>query len=466
MSRLSLLLRCCAVVAVLAHGAWGDEARGAGLVNAAVVSGAAQRETPGESHALATATTAELFLCVGPTAACPAPPLATNPAPPYAAMLAMQFAQIWNGTMDAFANDGSALTGTISLEDMYNGGAAVALCTLQVASGGQCDPSVGTTVGTAVGTHLLTAVYSGDGTHAGSVSAAVTIVVSQEMTTATLAGTPNPQAAGQPVTLTVTVGGSSAAPAGTVTFLLGGAVIGTASLVAGTSAAGFTATGTITTSTLPVGTDTIAAVYASTTDFAAASATWVETIAPAAAGSFALSVTPNPAQVGVGYGALLAVTVTPQDGFAQDVKLACGNLPPEATCLFVTQTIAGGSGATTLIVQTTAPHSCGTTEPYFLGESGGGVGLGGLFGRPGARVALPVMAGVFAFLVPLRRRRWVKLLIALVAIAGAMPMGGCGNCTDLGTRPATYTIEVTGTAAAGTGTPATVSQAVTVNVTI
>jgi hypothetical protein len=156
------------------------------------------------------------------------------------------------------------------------------------------------------------------------------------------------------------------------------------------------------------------------------------------------------------------VTVTPQDGFAEDVKLACGNLPPEATCLFTTPSIAGGSGATSLIIQTTAPHSCGTTEPYFLGENGGG-GFGALSGRRGAVV--PALAGLVTLMVPLRRRRWVKLLIALAAIAGAMQMSGCGSCTDLGTRPATYTIEVTG-AAAGAGAGATVSQAVTVNVTI
>jgi hypothetical protein len=78
---------------------------------------------------------------------------------------------------------------------------------------------------------------------------------------------------------------------------------------------------------------------------------------------------------------------------------------------------------------------------------------------------VPALAGLIALMVPLRRRRWLKLLIALVAMMGAMQMSGCGNCTDLGTRPATYTIEVTGTAA-GAGAAATASQAVTINVTI
>jgi hypothetical protein len=361
--------------------------------------------------------------------------------------------------MDAYANDGSAITGTIALMDAYNGGAAQALCTLSVAAGGTCPASVGTTVGTAVGTHMLTAVYSGDSTHAASTSASVTIVVSQEMTAMTLTGSPNPAIAGQSVTLTTTVSGGYAAPSGTVTFMFGGSVIGTATLAANSGA--ISASGTITTSTLPVGQDTIIAVYASTTDFTSATAMWVETITPAPAGSFTLNVTPDPVSVGVGLGAEMTVTITPANGFAQDVTLSCANLPQEASCAFGTPTIAGGSGSTTLLVQTTAPHSCGTTTPYFLGKDGGGVGR--WLDRRGAPAAVPALAGLFASLIPLRRRRWVKLLIALTAALGAMQIIGCGNCTDLGTRPATYTIEVTGTAA---DSSSTISQAVTVTVTI
>jgi hypothetical protein len=44
-----------------------------------------------------------------------------------------------------------------------------------------------------------------------------------------------------------------------------------------------------------------------------------------------------------------------------------------------------------------------------------------------------------------------------------MQITGCGTCTDLGTRPATYTIHVTGTAS---GTSEVESQAVAMNVTI
>ena len=409
-------------------------------------------------------TTTELFLCVGPTAACPAPPGVTNPTPPYIANLSMYYGQIWNGTTDAFSNDGSALTGTIALTDNYNGVTST-LCTLQVASGGQCPNSVGTTLGTGVGTNILTSSYSGDASHLASSSQTVTITVLQDTTTAALVGAPNPSPAGQPVTFTATLTGNFTAPTGTVQFselfppTTTALLLGTATLVPGP---GLSSTATFTTSTLPVGTDTIEVTYAATTDFATAVATTTETITPSLAGSFTLSVTPNPVNIGVGFGSLLAVTVTPLNGFSQDVALKCSNLPQETTCLFVNPTIAGGSGQTTLIVQTTAPHSCGTTQPYFLG-SNGGTGMG----RGAAPLALPALAGLIALFVPGKRRRWLKLLVALVAVLGAMQMTGCGNCTDLGTRPATYSIQVTGTAAQGAaGSGATASQAVTVNVTI
>ena len=437
----------------------------AATVTRAEVSGGSAKALPAargaaQPRASSGATTSELFLCIGPTPTCPSTGTVTPP-PTYQPMLAMQFGQTWNGTMDAYANDGSAISGTISLVDVYNGGPPQALCTLGVVAGGTCNASVGTTVGTAVGTHVLTAMYSGDATHQPSTSAAVTIVVSQEATAATLTGTPNPAVAGQPVALTAAVSGSYAAPSGTVTFMSGGAVIGTANLVATGGTAGLSATATITTSTLPVGQDTITAVYASTTNFTSATATWVQTIAPAPAGSFTLSVTPAPATIGVGFGGLLTVAVTPQSGFAQDVKLSCANLPPETTCRFVNPTIVGGNGSTTLIVQTTAPHTCGTTTPYFLGQAD--IGPRGLVSGRGAPVSVALLAGVVAFLIPIRRQRRLRLLIALAAIIGAMQIIGCGTCTDLGTRPATYAIEVTGTAA---DSSAAVSEAVTIHVTI
>jgi hypothetical protein len=337
------------------------------------------------------------------------------------------------------------------LNDDYNG-VTTPLCSLPTANAGAaCPPAVGTTIGTSVGTNVFTSVYvpgPGD-THTGSTSNAVTITVLPDTTTATLTGSPNPQMQGQPVTFTVTVTGNIVAPTGPVAFTYGSTVLCAAvNLVPGT---GLASTAACTTSTLPVGSDSITASYAATMDFAAANASFTEVVTAPAAASFAIAVAPNPISVGTGFGAVLTVTVTPQNGFSQAVNLACANLPTEATCSFASPAIAAGGGSTTLILDTAAPHSCGSAQPYFNSASGM------------TPFALPALAGLFMVFLP-GRRRWLRAILAVVVAAGAIQIVGCGNCTDLGTRPATYTIQVTGTAASGP--TAVQSQPVTVTVTI
>ena len=394
-------------------------------------------------------TTTQIFFCVGPPAAsCPAPPAVVTP--PAASSLTMFYGQYWNGIIQTSSSDSTAMTGSVDLNDDYNGVTST-LCVLPV-TGGVCPTSVGTTQGTSVGTNILTGVYLGDSTHQGSTSAPVTITVSPDTATAVLTGSPNPSPQGQPVTFTATLTGNFAPPDGPVAFMYGSTTLCSPTLVAGASAN--TSTATCTTTALPVGTDTITANYAGDQNFVAASGSTSVTITALIAPSFAISATPNPVSVGVGYAAILTVMVTPLNGFAEDVNLACGNLPSEATCVYSVQTIAGGSGTSTLIVETTAPHNCGDTQPYFLGGNGGGPGL--------APLALPALAGLLAIILPGRRRR-LRALLAVLLAAGAAQIVGCGTCTDLGTRPATYTFQVTGTAADGS---AAESQAVTLNITI
>jgi hypothetical protein len=220
------------------------------------------------------------------------------------------------------------------------------------------------------------------------------------------------------------------------------------------SSTGNTSTATCTTSALPAGTDTITASYAATLDFQTASATTTVTISALIPPTFTINVTPNPVSAGVGNDGALTVTVTPQDGFAEGVNLSCGNLPNEASCFFAQTAIASGGGSSPLLVATSAPHNCNDNTPYFTGGNGGGPGL--------APFALPALTGLVAFFLP-GRRRWLRVLLASVLLAGATQISGCGNCTDLGTKPGTYTFQVTGTS---TGTGQVQSQAVTLTITI
>jgi hypothetical protein len=410
-------------------------------------------------------TTTELLLCVGPTAACPSIGFVS---PPFQPLIPMMYGQTYNGTASVTASDNGPLPGNTLFYDAYNGAAPLLLCRLITSIGGSCPPSVGT--GAQVGTHIFTAVYDPgtlDTIHTGSTSPTVTIVVTQDTDSANLIGTPNPSPAGQLVTFTAILTGTNAPlaaagspfpyqpAAGPVVFTFGATKLGTSILVP--SASGLSSTATLTTSALPVGSDLITATYAGTLDFAATSATFLETITPSISGSFTLTVTPTPVSVGVGYSSLFTVKVTGQNGFAQGVNLTCGNLPNEATCFFDNAQIAAGGGSTFLLVQTTAPHSCGTTQPYFLG------GNGGNGGAPGATpFVLPALASLLVLFLP-GRRRWLRVLAVLIVVAGATQITGCGHCSDLGTRPATYTFQVTGSS---TGTSEVHSQPVTITVTI
>ena len=497
-------------------------------------------------------TTTTLDLCIGGST--PNCPVAGTPTGlTFVPSLTMFYGQVYNGTEAVTDTDLTAFTGTGTL-DFYQDG--ILLCTLPATGAASCPPSVG--MGTNVGTHTFISEYSGDATHTTSNSQPVNITVLQDTTSATLTGAPNPSPFGQPVTFTATFTGSFAPPTGTVTFIelfpptALATQLGTATLVPGT---GLSSTATFTTSTLPVGTDTIEASYSGNPNFAPANTGTTETILPLATStttltssinpsgigqsvtftatvkasapsgapptpagtvtfldgtttigtgvlngsgvatfttstlttgshnitasypgtmslggsvsailvqvvnnsSFSITVTPTPITVAVGNAVTLTVTINPLSGFNQTVKLGCSNLPNESACTFAAPTLASGSYTTTLLLSTIAPHNCDSTQPYFTGSNTPSPGQ-----PPLAPFVIPALAGLAAIFIP-GRRRWLRALIATAAIATAMQISGCGNCTDLGTRPNTYTFQVYG---AATGTAEIESQSVTITVTI
>jgi len=345
--------------------------------------------------------------------------------------LMITFGQAVNGSAQVTASDGSLPTGTISF---YDGAANI--CMIPVAPSASCSASAGANF--TVGTHVLTAVYSGDTTHLGSTSSPVTVVVlsvaaTKAQTVTMLTSSVDPAASGQSVTFTANVVaavGSVAAPTGMVTFLDGGTVLGTKTLI-GSGVASFS------TSTLSVGVHAITASYGGDANsVASVSAVLIETVnGTVVAGSeFSVSVT-GAAKVGVGGMASLQVAVAPQTGYMQPVQLSCADLPSEAACTFAAHTIPAGGGTTTLELSTMAPRSCA------VADSGSATA-----GLPFAGTAV---AGLLVLFIPGKRRLAAKgLLVALIALCGMVTLSGCGACTDLGTKPGSYTIRVMGTSGA------------------
>jgi autotransporter-associated beta strand protein len=148
---------------------------------------------------------------------------------------------------------GGSPTGTVTF---LSGGITLGTATLSSGSA-----SVSTTT-LPVGSDTILAQYSGD-TNFSAGSSSATQTVNQASTTTTLTATPTTASAGQPVTLAATVAAISpgaGTPTGTITFMSGSTALGTASVGANGYA-------TLTTVTLPAGSNSIIAQYSGDSNF-------------------------------------------------------------------------------------------------------------------------------------------------------------------------------------------------------
>ena len=222
-----------------------------------------------------------------------------------------------------------------------------------------------TTTTLAPGTHTLTAVYSGDAIFGKSTSTAQTVTVSANTVGAALTVSPSVSPVGGAVTLSAALSGATgtAAPTGKFTFYNGAVVVGSAT-VANNAAS-------ITTSSLPAGSDSLTAVYsgdgtygsvttAAMTVVVRAPAATMTTVASSAASSSA--------------GASVTFTAT--------VSSAATSGTPTGTVTFYDGTTSLGTGAVsagsaTLATSTLAVGSHTITATYggdalFLGSTSSG----------------------------------------------------------------------------------------------
>jgi len=169
----------------------------------------------------------------------------------------------------------STATGVVTFQDgpttLGTAGLAAGTATLPISS-------------MAPGSHSLTAFYGGDTNYAPSVSSPpVTESVGQQTTTTVLAATPDPAVAAQPVTLTATVTPGTAT--GSVSFLDGVNVLGTAPVGGGIAA--------YTIASLSAGNHSLTAAYnGDTNDAPSTSAAVSESVSGIPAGPNPVSVSP------------------------------------------------------------------------------------------------------------------------------------------------------------------------------
>ncbi|MGC9292306.1 MAG: Ig-like domain repeat protein, partial [Acidobacteriaceae bacterium] len=190
------------------------------------------------------------------------------------------------------SSSGGTPTGTVNF---YDGATLLGTGTLN-------SSGVATLTVTAlpVGSDNLTASYVANGSFAASTSSATVVTInSVETTTTSLSASPTNSTYGATVTLAATVSGSGGTPTGTVNFYDGATLLGTGVLNSSGVA-------TISTTTLPVGSNSVTASYAANGSFAASTSSAVTVTVTAAATTTALSASPTSAV----YGASVTLTAT------------------------------------------------------------------------------------------------------------------------------------------------------------
>ncbi len=176
-------------------------------------------------------------------------------------------------------------------------------------------------------------------------------------------------------------------------------------------------------------------------------------------GTFALSASTGALIVASGGSTTATLRLAPSDGFTGTVTFSCSGLPTGATCSFSPSSVnvtATASAQTLLTIATGVtytPPSNGYVARQDAPHKQSGAGIAAAAATPFAALLL---FGVFR-----RRRRLMALLsVALVTVAVAMGVAGCGGSSGGGsTTPVTTptgTSQVTVTAKSGAITKTTV----------
>jgi Glycoside hydrolase family 44/Bacterial Ig-like domain (group 3) len=288
----------------------------------------------------------------------------------------------------------------------------------------------------AIGTHSIVAAYGGDTSNAASASTAVTIVVAQPAspppppsppapleTTTVLHTSATQLTIGQSVTLTASLLAASGQPTGTVTFTDGGSTLGTAQVSGGSASIA------VNTNTLSAGTYEIIASYSgdgadSPSVSAPLTLILVGATTPTPQPDFSLTLAQPSMSILPGNSGQMMLTVTPQNGFSQQLNLSCTGLPAGATCTF-SPSVLNPSSSTTSSMTITVPSTNTSAGSVFL---------------------LPVP---IAFLLWMRRYKRPALFGAASLL---ILLGGCGsgsvdpnvaNTATNGSSPASYVVQVT-----------------------
>ena len=345
----------------------------------------------------------------------------------------------------------SGITGTVAFLD---GTTVLTTAPVALVNGSYIATAPVTLTGTTA--HSLTAVYSGDTVFASSTSAAITVNSNAAPAAISLTSTTTTGAAGQAISFTALVTGSTntgAVPTGSVTFYLAGttpsalATIGLGYQGPGVSVAVYTTTG------LPAGAQTIYAVYSGDGNFLSVTSNSITT----GLTDFSATFTPSSLSLVAGQTGTSTLNVALQGAFNGTVTLAC--TPPVnsfITCSFSPSSLST-SGSSLLSVTTTAGNSASLARPS-APQSRTEAILGGTS-----------LAALLCLLLPGRTRRRLPTLLLILMALGITANLGCGSSgtsrslANTGTPLGTSILTIT---AAGTQGSTTIRHTYSLQVTV
>lgn len=290
------------------------------------------------------------------------------------------------------------------------------------------------------GTHTITASYGGSDSYGPATSAPLAQVVGKAPTTITLTQSQPTELLGTAVTFTATVAAGVPTPTGTVSFLDGTTVLGSAPLSTNGTVVSFVLSGNAgyATSTLTTGTHTITATYSGDTGFATSTSAPVTNIVQ----DFTYTVSGAKTQnVFPGDTTSYTFSVAPVGSttFMSDVTLEIDGLPQGTTYTFSPATIAAGSGATTVTLNVTTSGSL---------SAGNRIPSGAPMPRRGAPIALGVLGLIGLGAVRKHRRKMPRMLMVLLLFLGTLlPVAALSGCAGgyFTLTPTTYSVTATGT---------------------
>jgi hypothetical protein len=271
------------------------------------------------------------------------------------------------------------------------------------------------------GSHTLFATYGGDNNFASSQSSPFMETVLDSRKTIVLTSSANPQTVTKAVTFSATVTTAVGGPVsgGAVTFANGASFLAT--VLVTNSRASFT------TKNLPVGNDSITAVYQAgpSPGPADGSATLVETINPATPvvvgggndEDFTLSVKPGQAQVKAGSTVSAQIALVPVNGLTGVVNISCTGVPQGSACAIKPNgaTFDGKNPIRATLVVTTSGPGAPPRRPYPPR------------GRKGGMAWLPLLPIAFGCVVVPTFKRKKGSLVAVTLLTALL--AGCSGST-------------------------------------